>query len=215
MDDVAACVAASYQCQAETLFERHTPRAKELMAEAGVPQLDIDFFSCLGAHGGSGEDVGDPKGVGKVVQKCQAAVAKAGLKLDVAELKGQGKCLDKLYKCVQTKPGDAGCLTKANRTCGKEQDKLGKARAKLVASIDGKCGDLDFAAAIRPPFALNVEALDAGAGEALDTLGKYEEAMRSQAQCLSEEMLAVAMPRVSQMLGLQTPPVVFPSADCL
>jgi hypothetical protein len=214
VEEVAACVVAQYECQAETLFERQMPRAKELMAEAGVSQQDIDRFTCLGNHAGAGEGLNDPKGVGKDAHKCQEAITKGGVKLAAAELKGQGKCLDKLYKCIQTKPGDAACLVKADVACDKEQTKIASARVKLDAGIDKKCGLLDFAGVLRPGFGLNVSALDAGVGSTLDTLSEYEAAVRGQVQCTSESMLAVTMPRVAQMFGLQTPPVAFPSAGC-
>jgi hypothetical protein len=214
VEEVAACVVAQYECQAESLFERQMPRAKELMAEAGVSQQDIDRFTCLGDHAGTGEGLNDPKGVGKAAQKCQEAITKSGVKLAAAELKGQGKCLDKLYKCIQTKPGDAACLVKADATCDKEQTKIASARVKLDAGIDKKCALLDFAGVLRPGFGLNVSALDAGVGGTLDTLAEYEAAVRGQVQCSSESMLAVTMPRVAQMFGLQTPPVAFPSAGC-
>jgi hypothetical protein len=211
--DVAACVVAEYECRAEVLFERQVPRAKELMALAGVPQVDIDRFACLAHHPGTGADLDDPKGRGKAVQKCQDAVTKAAVKLATTELKGQGKCLDKLYKCVQTKPGDAGCLAKADGACDKEQAKIAKARTKLDSTIDRKCAPLDFGGVVTPSFGLNLDTLDVGGGPP-GTLLAYEDAVRLQTQCLGEEMLGVTMPRIVQMLGLQNPPVSLPSAGC-
>jgi hypothetical protein len=217
VDDVAACVVAQYECRAEALLERQMPRAKELMGEAGVSQQDIDRLTCLGNHPGAGAGLNDPKGVGKLVQKCQDAITKAGVKLAGAELKGHGTCLDKLYKCVQTKPGDAKCLAKADATCDREQTKIAGARAKLDAAVEKRCGaaKLDFTAALRPAFGANVEALDGGVGVPLDTLGKYEDAVRGQVGCLVEEMVGAAMPRAAQMFALRQPGVPFPSPECV
>jgi len=213
--DVATCVVARYECEAEILLERHVPRARELMEEAGVPDAALQVLTCLGDHEGIGTGLGDPKGDGKLAFKCQDAIAKAGIKLAAAELKGRGKCLDKLYKCVQTKPGDDGCLAKADKACDKEEAKVGKALAKFATGIDKKCGDLDFDGVLRPDFGLNLAALDAVVGETLDDLGEYEDDVARLTGCRSDAMLGVTMPRAAQMLGLQDPPVAFPRAGCV
>ena len=86
--------------------------------------------------------VGDAK-VGKAVDKCAKTIRKVGTKLASNRLKQLGACQKAVADCVQLKPGDAACLTKAQGKCAKARTALPGAEAKLTAAIAKACGEPD------------------------------------------------------------------------
>ena len=119
-----------------------------------TPEAD----GCLVDHAGDGEGVGDVV-QGKAIQACAAAITKTATGFIVKKLASLTKCVDKVFACIQTKPGDAPCLTKADAACGKEAAKIAAERAKVGPAIDKKCGGIDFNVNLRPPRAANLDAL--------------------------------------------------------
>jgi hypothetical protein len=69
----------------------------------------------------------DPAGGdGQGDRGCGAAIGKAGA--SSARRAGLDKCAAALVGCAQTKPADAGCLTKAKATCEKLPEDLARPR---------------------------------------------------------------------------------------
>ena len=107
----------------------------------------IDRFDseCLPQAVGAG-GLGDPKGDGKAVLKCQKSTAKAGAKFVATKLKHLQKCAQAVAKCIQQKNGDDACIEKATAKCDKELDKIGTDEQKTVAKIAKDCAAVDMSA---------------------------------------------------------------------
>jgi hypothetical protein len=210
--DVAECVARRYGCRASRLYAIQAPRAGELLRVAGVgPEAD----GCLPDHAGNGEGVDDPV-QGKAIQQCAATIAKAASAFTAKKLTSLAKCADTVFSCVQTKPGDAACLAKANASCAKEAAKIAAERAKVAPAIDKKCGGIDFNVNLRPPRAANLAALATTlpGADTLDTLATYEQALRAGHECAAEELLQIVAPRSLALVKALAPSLALPSGGC-
>ncbi len=210
--DVAECVARRYGCRASRLYAMQAPRAGELLRVAGVgPEAD----GCLPDHAGNGEGVDDPV-QGKAIQQCAASIAKAASAFTAKKLTSLTKCAGLVFTCIQTKPGDAACLAKANASCGKEAAKIAAERAKVAPAIDKKCGGIDFNVNLRPARAANLAALVASlpGADTLDTLATYEQALRTGHECAAEELLQIVAPRSLALVKALAPALPLPSAGC-
>jgi hypothetical protein len=210
--DVAECIARRYACGSGDIYGTEAPRAGELQGVAGLPPEAND---CLPDHGGDGKGTGDAV-VGKAIQACTSTITKATSTFLMKKLSGLTKCVDKVFACVQTKPGDAPCLAKANGSCGKEAAKIAAARAKLGPAIDKKCGGIDFNVNLRPPRAANLDALVATlpGSDTLSTLTSYETALRLNHDCAAEDLLRVIAPRAAGLLPALAPSLSISTAGC-
>lgn len=124
--DVAECLVRRHACAVERLLGLEDPRMHELLGLAGI---DPAAYGCVavGADGG-GTGLGDAAR-GKVLTRCEKAiemVSGAYVKQRLATLQ---TCIGNVAKCVQQKPGDDGCVAKAQAKC-----------AKLGARLDGPKG---------------------------------------------------------------------------
>jgi len=210
--DVAECIARRYACRSNGLYSTQSPRAGELLRIAGV---GAEADGCLPDYAGDGEDVGDPV-LGKVLQGCASTITKAATSFIGKKLSGLTKCVDKVFSCIQTKPGDAACLTKADQACGKEAAKIAAARAKIAPAIDKKCGGIDFNVHLLPPRAANLAALVATlpGSDTLENLTNYETALRLRHECAAEDLLRSIAPRAEVLLEAFAPALALPSAAC-
>ena len=210
--DVAECIARRYNCRAGELYGTSFPRVGELMRVAGVA---ADAGACLPDHAGNGEGVGDVV-QGKAIQACSVAITKAASGFIAKKLASLTKCVDKVFACIQTKPGDAACLAKANAACGKEAAKIAAERAKLPTAVDKKCGGIDFTQSLLPPRAANLAALASTlpGSDTLDTLTHYEQSLRLRHDCAADDLLSLVAPRAVPLLGAVAPSLPVPSAGC-
>jgi len=205
--DIATCVVEKHECRTELLYLVQEPRAKELMEHAGVASSIIDGLECFPPVGGSGADVEDAKGVGKAIDKCAKALAKAGTTFATKKLKGLEKCLDKIFTCEQTKQSDlVACVAKAKTTCDKEFDtNIPKAKVKLESTIDKGCSTIDFAGVLGASEGLNLAVLTKECPEfgvpSLTTLAHYKQCIFQQHECRVDEMLRFEVPRIVQLLA--------------
>jgi hypothetical protein len=211
--EVAECVARRYSCRANQLYAMQAPRAGELLRVAGVEADD-----CLPDHGGDGDGVDDVV-QGKVIPQCAAAITKSASGFIVKKLSSLATCVDKVFACIQTKPGDKACLAKADAACGKEGAKIAAEGAKVGPAIDKKCGGIDFNADLLPPRAVNLAALVTilPGADTLDTLTHYEQALRLQHDCAAKELLRAIAPRAEVLLRALAPlapSLSIPSAGC-
>jgi hypothetical protein len=210
--DVAECIARQYTCDSGNLYATQAPRAAELQRVAGVAP---EAGACLPDFAGQGEDVGDPV-QGKVLQGCSAAITKAATGFIGKKLASLTKCMDKVFACIQLKPGDAACLSKADQACGKEAAKIAAARASVGPAIDKKCGGIDFTVNLLPPQAANLAALVATlpGSNTLASLSSYENALRLRHDCAAEDLLRAIAPRAETLLDAFAPSLSLPSAGC-
>jgi hypothetical protein len=142
--------------------------------------------------------------VAKAATKCQTSVAKGALALVNASLKGRAACIAGLMKCVQTKPGDAACLTKASGKCDGYEAKLDAAAAKLGATLGSACaGSIDFVNHVRSASGLGYDvhaAACATAGTPLGSLGDVAACIVNQHECQSDQLLGAEAPRAGELL---------------
>lgn len=200
---LAQCLAAESSRSAERVFATEQPRAHELIEQVVTP-LPLTY---LPAYPGCQDCSQAPSGtVGKAVAACGGTLTKAGRAFAGAVSKGIGGCLDKVFTCLQTKPGDAKCVGKATAACDAAVAKLATAAAKLRGAADKRCADaglLPFAT-LATAAALNLDALAddcaaLGVGP-LASLDDYVTCLRRQHECAAADVLRATLPRTSELV---------------
>jgi len=211
VDDIAECIRRDKECAVERLFRIQYPRAKELMDNAGVAGGILANLTCLMGSAGASDGFGDtdPKGAGKAVEGCAKETRKAGAKFVGAKVKSIEKCLGEVFKCVQTKQGDQGCIDKATGKCAKEfgaGGKIAKAEAKLRSSIAKKCGPEkasfgDLTAAMGMNLTDLTTVCDGLGVPTLANIDDYIECMVRQHCDLVDAVVDLQYPRITELLG--------------
>jgi len=180
-------------------------RCDNCVDDDGNGASDRDDLDCaLNADGGE-TGVGDPKGRGKLMVKCGAAIAKAGAKIAAKRQTALQKCLARLSTCVQKKPGDAGCLAKAGTKCPQDLAALVTLGAKARASIVNACDPLTSdEIRLASGFGYDSEAgLCANLGAPTVTTAEgVAECVTVSHACTADRLVAVETPRVRGLLGL-------------
>ncbi len=202
--DVAACVVAEHACRAENLAGGQYPRAVELLAVVGRDATAQ--FPCLGAGTGGG----DRDANAKAVVKCQGAIAKAAVKLASARSKAAQKCAASVNTCLQVKPSDAQCRTKAGTGCVKQLAKLtapGKGAAdKLAAAITKSCTKAPLVLA--DVLAVSGVGFDLLGGEctalgsSLGSIAGLADCVARRHACRADQMLENELPRLRELLTI-------------
>ncbi len=177
------------------------------MRAVGVPGNTLAALSCLVDHGGTGADLGNPKGAGKASAACEKAVQKAGASFIAKESKSLAGCVESIFACVTAKSTDASCISKAKTTCDKTFDALDTAATTLDDAVAKACAPpaVDFASLL----AAEGENLGALAGECtplgvatLTDLSDYRTCLLRQHRCQVEELLRFEMPRSAELLPM-------------
>jgi len=165
-----------------------------------VDRADPD---CPAVSNGAGSGVGDAA-AGKAVDKCAKAVRKVGTKLVNTRLKQLGACQKAVADCVQLKPGDAACLTKAQAKCTKARTALPTAEAKLTGAVVTACAEPTVTTAnLRVAAGLGFDGACqdlTAAGSA--TVADVAACIRERQQCAAERILGAAVPRARELLVL-------------
>lgn len=194
-----ACQLDAMACTAADVAEGQQPRLLQLLTLAGS---DLNDSPCLDLGTGTGGDVGDAQ-LGKTVDACRAAIAKAGQTFVASRVKGLNGCAAAATICVQTKPADTGCLAKAGATCTKLFATRAADAGKLHDAIAAKCGGVAF------PTLAAASGLDlAGLGTrcaalgiaSVDTLAHYGDCLERIAVCATDGATVVAVPRIAELL---------------
>jgi hypothetical protein len=210
---IGRCVAREHGCETDRLFDVQEARARELLQ---LVQMPLDTVSCIPDHGAGG-DVNDPSETGKAVAKCTAAVNKAAAKFVAQKLKHLEKCVDAIFACVQTKPGDPSCGTRANGACDTAFSRIAVAAAGVAPTVDKRCAAISFAT-LRGADGANLDALAAECAlydvPNLESLEDYENCLFRQHECRVEELLSFEAPRSDELLGLLVPPARLRSTFC-
>ncbi len=136
----------------------------------------------------------------KAADKCQKAVLQGGAAFTAASLKSLGACFDGVFKCVQTKPDDDGCVPKAIARCDKERDASRDKRvAKLAGGVTKKCASLaDLLASDGLDFT-SLQATCTDAGIPLIDVASAAACARALLECRAERMFSVEMPRARSL----------------
>ncbi len=198
INGLTECLRELTECDAEQMFGVEMPRARPFAIQDGVP---VRFGTCM-VGAGLG-DVGDPKGLGKALDKCQKQVKKASASFVKSKLKSLHKCLGALFKCKQAKPGDLGCVEKAQKKCDKEiGTNIPKAELKLAAALVKRCADIF--PELGPVNAMSIDVLDLVCQElgvpALATMDDYARCIVRRHECLVEDIVGYTVPRAQALL---------------
>lgn len=142
----------------------------------------------------------------KAVVNCEKNVSTAGRNFIANSYKALKKCVDTTFACVQLKPADPACLEKARATCDKQFAALDAQALKLELAVDKKCAEelIPFAT-LKTDLAANIDSLLADCRPYVATLGSlddYKDCLRGAYECRVGELLRLAAPRASEMLGL-------------
>lgn len=163
-----------------------------------------DTTDCAPLANGTGVGIGDVTR-GKAILKCHKAIEKAGLAFSNKRLKRAYACVLPAFACVQTKPGNAACLTKANANCDKQAPGAIAEQAKLVALIQKGCNDALISDADRDAanglgFMAEEAACEDEGTPTNETIGGLANCIASQHVCHTNRTLSAVVPRARQLL---------------
>ena len=186
--------------------------------DEGDSQIDRVDPECAARADGALAGLGDPKGRGKPASKCAKTAAKAGAKYAVQFLKHLDKCANAVFLCLQQKPGDPDCLTKANTKCGKELGKIAaKDEPKLTKAIEKACGApkvdaLDLRAVAGLGFSAEETGCAAFGAPSIDDAGDVAQCVAGHHACRASAVFALLVPRAFELLtaGGRDPATEFP-----
>lgn len=145
----------------------------------------------------------DPK-QGKAAEKCAKAIFKGGATFVANKLKALDGCVAAVLTCVETKPDDGACLTKAEGKCTKQLGKVAKAETKLTDTIIKKCGALGADAMTDVDglgFAQLAVACDE-VGVTLTDTASIAVCLVAHHECAVERLYGTQVPRAGALLRL-------------
>jgi hypothetical protein len=178
-----------------------------------------DAADCPALANGTGAGIGDTSR-GKALFKCHKAIEKAGLAFGNKRLKAELACLVPAFACIQTKPGDAACLAKANAKCDALAPKAIADHAKLIALVSKACGDAAISDADRDAATglgfMAEEAACADEGSPTnETIAGLASCLANQHVCHTNRTLSAVVPRARElMLAMgRDPDVELPCLD--
>ena len=173
----------------------------------GDAAVDRDDADCPERADGAGAALPDPKTLGKAALKCQKAVGKAGTKLTAAKLKRLSACAQAAFACLQSKPGDDACVTKAGAKCGKTLAAVAADRAKAVATITKACAppgleDADLLGASGLGFAFEEEPCAERGVAMVASVADVAACVAANHECRADALFAAESPRAAELLTL-------------
>lgn len=201
---LGTCLTREHACAAERIVAFQYPRAAELLGLIGYSSAAT--FPCLYTLADGGGVGVDPTQAGAVA-KCQKTIRKAATSYMKGRISATSRCSTTVLSCLQVKPGDQACLTKAGATCAAAFVKLPALVAKLRATITASCGAavLDIADVLAPEGLGFGDATGPCALRGVSTLDDdvaIAECIRVQHACQADQLLEVEMPRFRELLGL-------------
>lgn len=200
VQQLALCATARTRCETDELATVEGPRTGELLRLLG---FGLEADACVTDFGGMGFGAGDPTLVGSPIVQCAKTLSRAARTLASVRLKRTAKCIESVLACVQIRPDDAGCFTKATVRCGGEAGKIVAAEAKSAIATNKRCAAIAFPT-LASAVGLNWAALDStctalGVG-AVSSLETYQECLRRAHACRAATILARVAPRAGEML---------------
>jgi hypothetical protein len=201
--DVAECVRRQQACSAERALGTAVPRARELLLLGGFdPAVDLGCLESITNGGGSA--LASEKR--KAIRKCDGAIQKATAKLLAGRTKAGEACGAAVFSCVQTKPNDSACVTKAGPTCTKAVAALPKLQASFAAAIGKSCGAPLVPADLLAPEGLGVAGLAASCARlgvlSLASVADVSACLERQLACHADQLLESTTPRLGELLDL-------------
>ncbi len=203
---IGVCLALQHACELERMFAVEMPRAASLLVVAGVDPARRAELACLTPHGGADEDLADPTGAGRQIERCAVAINNSGAKLVDASLKALGRCLDTTFTCVEVKSATslfASCLERARGRCDTEFANLNAAAGRPGPAVQKACGGMDFAV-LRSAAGLLLESLTTDCqrlgGQDPTTLSAYSDCLVRAHRCGVAELARAKSPRAEELL---------------
>ncbi len=200
LTSVAQCLAAEHACRAESLFTLERPRAGELLRLA---ELAPDTGACRQDFGGTGVGLGDPKGLGRNLERCGEALVRGGAALARTRLGALGRCIDSVFVCVEADPGNPVCVPNAVRKCTREFAKVQREIAKLTVAAAKRCNGLDFDVLSGPAGAYLEAVTPACASYGIPSVASvadYVACLVRQHECEVAELIHFESPRAEDLL---------------
>ncbi|MCC6849267.1 MAG: right-handed parallel beta-helix repeat-containing protein [Deltaproteobacteria bacterium] len=154
------------------------------------------------ADGGGLGIAGD---AGAALARCAAGVRKAGVRYGARRVARTQKCIAAATRCVQRRPDDASCLTRAAVACAKARAAFGADEASLAGGIAKACvavADADLRADRGLGFAAeDAPCVEEGAGAPVSVAAMAACVQRGYA-CRADELSAFEAPRAAELLAL-------------
>ncbi len=198
--EILECVRRSQACTVDRVLGTVVPRAAELLGLAGRdPTVELP---CLApATGGGGTVTADLR---KPLRKCDTTLQKAAAKLLAGRNAGAQRCAAAVFACVQEKPGQAACLTKAAKTCGAGTAKTTGLDAAFVTAVTKACGPPLAMANLLAPAGLAAETLLTPCARlavpTLDTPTSLATCIAHQLACRAQQLVETTTPRLKELL---------------
>lgn len=165
--------------------------------DGAVDRADPD---CPPPANGGGAGLGDQRGKSAVT--CQKAIQKAGGALVARRMARVQKCFEGLLGCVQRKPGDAGCLGKANAKCTRELGRLAGDGGKLAGAVTKRCGNAeDLLGATGLGYGAEAGICAARGVGSLASPGDVASCVRAVHECHADALVGLQAPRATELLG--------------
>lgn len=140
----------------------------------------------------------------KSANKCQIILERTGADVAVEALDALRDCVGPVLKCVQTKPGDAGCLDKARKGCTEQLDLAAAEKIRMLDAIARKCAtDLTIDEMLDPlglDFASLVDECKKEFGVQVTDVATLGQCVAQQHACELERMFGFEMPRAASLL---------------
>jgi hypothetical protein len=200
LPSVAQCLAAQHACGAEALLAALRPRTGELLRMLSIAP---DAGACREDFGGSGLGVGDPRGLGKAIEKCVQTLVRGGASLTKTRLTSIGGCIDAVFVCVEADNSNPECLAKATARCGKDFGRVQQQIAKLTVAAAKNCNGLDWAV-LGGPTGANLDAVapeceTVGIAD-VATIADYVACLVRRNECEVADLIRFESPRAEALL---------------
>jgi hypothetical protein len=141
----------------------------------------------------------------KAADTCQKAILKAGGAFAARKLARLDRCVDGLLACVQTKPGDLACRTKAANRCTTALVAIAQEEVRFIDTVAAKCDVLAptdlLAVAGLADDRLSTECADTFATPVADALD-VGACLARQHECRIEQLFDVEAPRSRELLAV-------------
>ncbi len=169
-------------------------------------------------------DFAPPAATAKAADKCQKAIKKAGLTFVTKKLASLGKCANKVFTCIQTKPNEKrdACVQKASGKCMGELGKIANEETKLEGKILKACNEnlVSFANLTGSTGLGYAEVIGECESEfgmsGVDTAAEVAACVALQHECRTEELLEVEAPRARELIQVTLGGQMIPlGLDCL
>ncbi len=140
----------------------------------------------------------------KAVNKCHIIIERAGVNVADDKFEALENCVGAVLKCVQTKPGDAGCMDKARKSCEDQLDAAAAADTELLDVVARKCGSDLAVEDLLDPLGLDFGKLakecEDEHGVKITDIASVGTCLAKQHACEIERMYAVEAPRAASLL---------------